>query len=81
MEKNEFDWLAKRFGIPESDILWYNSGICYSRIQVRTRESAEKVSKAVQGETVNGGMLDGMPLGGISEYHDSNDKILFDVTC
>lgn len=70
-------WLSERFGIPEEDILWYNSGSCYSRIVVRTKESADKVHEKVKKDTVNGGMLHGMPLGGISEMKDGT----FDVTC
>jgi hypothetical protein len=81
MEKNDLDYLSKRFGIPESEILWFNSGICYSRIQVRTRKSADKVRSVVKGNFVNGGMLDGMPLGGISVYKDSNGDIYYDITC
>jgi hypothetical protein len=79
--KETLKWLSKRFGISEEEIVWYNSGICYSRIGVTTRDAAEKVSKAVQGGTANGGLLDGMPLGGISESHDKNGNVIFDVTC
>jgi hypothetical protein len=81
-EKEDFTWLAKHFGIPVEDILWYNSGICYNRIGVTTRESAEKVSATVKGGTVNGGMLHEMPLGGISEMNKLSDNShYFDVTC
>lgn len=78
MEKQEtIDYLTKRFGIPAEDIVWFNSGSCYSRIVVRTKESAQKVHDAVKGDTANGGMLHGMTLGGISEMKDGT----FDVTC
>lgn len=70
MDDETRKYLNKRFGIEPSDILFYNSGICYSRIVVRTKESADKVSEAVQGETVNGGMLHGMPLGGITKVFE-----------
>jgi hypothetical protein len=80
MTKNDLDYLTRRFGIPESEILWYRSGICYDRIGVTTRESAMKVHDAVKGERVNGGMLDGMPLGEIFEV--TRDGVhYFDVTC
>lgn len=58
---------AKRFGLKDEEVLFYNRGICYCRIVVTTMKAARKVAKAVKGDTVNGGMLDGMPLGGISE--------------
>jgi hypothetical protein len=73
-------WLAKRFDIPVEDILWYNAGICYSRITVRSRESALKVREAVRHDSVNGGMLDGMQLGGISKMCDDSGYY-YDVTC
>jgi hypothetical protein len=82
MEQSTKEWLSKRFGIPEDDVIWYNAGCCYSRVGVKSRESAEKVNNTVNRETVNGGMLDGMPLGGISEYKDEKTgKIQYDVTC
>lgn len=82
MEKKEdFSWLSKRFGISEDEIIWYNSGICYSRIEVKSRQAAEIVHIAVTGQTVNGGLLDGMPLGGISEYKDKKGNIYYDVIC
>lgn len=79
--KETLTWLSKRFGIPEEDIVWYNSGICYSRIVVRTEESANKVHKSVVHESVNGGMLHGMPLGGISKYKNESGELVYDVTC
>lgn len=80
MKPEDLKWLSERFGIPESDILWYNSGCCYSRIGVLTHTSAEKVRDKVKGDAANGGMLDGMPLGGISEIKDAG-HIYYDVTC
>jgi len=74
-------WLSERFGIPAEDVVWYNSGICYSRAIVKTRASAEKISQSVRGDTVNGGFLHGMPLGGISEHKEENGDIYFDVNC
>jgi hypothetical protein len=81
MNKEDLKWLSERFKIPESDILWYNSGTCYSRIQVKTKESANKVHDIVKNDTVNGGVLHNMPLGGISEYKDNTGNIYYDVTC
>ena len=95
--KETLKWLSERFGIAESEILWYNSGISYSRIAVKSIEAANKVRACVAGETVNGGMLHGMPLGGISEMKVTKSEmvnrkattkedretgeIYFDVTC
>ena len=74
-------WCAKEFGIPESDVIWYNSGICYSRIGVLTKESAKKVFQKVNGQTVNGGMFHGMPLGSSRESKREDGTIYYDVTC
>jgi len=74
-------WAAERFGIPIEDIVWYNNGICYDRIIVKTEESAKKVREEVKMLTVNGGMLDGMPLGGISEAPQEDGEIYYDVMC
>ncbi len=75
--------VAAMFDIPAEDVAWFNSGCCYSRIGVLTRESAERVSSKVkaEGRRANGGMLDGMPLGGISTYQDETDQTIFDVYC
>jgi hypothetical protein len=81
MKKEDLKYLSKRFGIPEEDIIWFNSGICYSRIQVKTVESANKIRESVKNDTVNGGMLDGMPLGGISFHASDDGNNYFDVTC
>jgi hypothetical protein len=81
MKAEDKKWLSERFGIPEDDIIWYNSGICYSRIHVKTYESAIKVSKAVSSGVVNGGLLDGMPLGSFSKYMAKDGSIYYDVTC
>jgi hypothetical protein len=71
MESQEtIQWCAKRFGIPEEDVVWYSSGICYDRICVKTKESADKVTEKVKGQTANGGMFDGMPLGGQTKTED-----------
>lgn len=71
---------AKRFHLQADEVLFYNSGICYDRIVVTTMRAARKVAKAVEGETVNGGYLDGMPLGGISETKH-NGKHAYSVYC
>lgn len=81
MKKETLNYLSKRFDIPEEDIVSYNSGICYSRIVVRTQESANKVHDSVKDNTVNGGMFDGMQLGGIRKYKNEFGKLLYDVTC
>ncbi len=71
---------SKRFGLKTDEVLFYNSGICYDRIVVTTMRAARKVAKAVKGRTVNGGYLDGMPLGGISE-EKREDKVAYSVYC
>jgi hypothetical protein len=71
---------AKRFGLGTDEVLFYNRGICYDRIVVTTMQAARKVAKAVEGDTVNGGYFDGVPLGGISEATIKGIKG-FDVTC
>lgn len=76
-EEQTKEWAAKEFGIPKEEVLWYNSGICYSRIGVTTHESAKKVAKKVENQTVNGGMFHGMSLGSIALSKDGT----FDVTC
>lgn len=82
MKKTEdYTWLVKRFGIPLNEILWYNSGTCYSRIGVTTEKSAHAVSNSVKNDTVNGGMLHGMPLGGISKIKNEDGSIYYDVIC
>lgn len=71
---------AKRFGLRLRDVCWYNSGICYSRVIVRTKTAANKVAKAVKGRSANGGYFDGMPLGDIRETTYDGKKA-YDVTC
>jgi hypothetical protein len=73
-------YAARRFSIPLDEVVWYNSGICYDRVVVKTREAAEKVRAAVKGETVNGGWFHGLPLGGIDTSIDK-DVTLFEVIC
>lgn len=72
------EYVARRFGISVDDVKGFNSGCCYSKVWVKTREAAEKVSAAVRGETVNGGMLHGMGLGGIDTSIDK-DITIFEV--
>lgn len=81
MKEEDREYLATRFKIPKDDILWHNSGICYDRIQVKTLYSAQEISKAVQGETVNGGMFHGMPLGGISEHKLDDGTFVYEIIC
>ena len=70
-------WAAKKFGIPENEIVWYNSGICYDRVVVTTEEAAKKVQEKMKGQFANGGMYHGMPLGNYSK----TSKGEFDVMC
>jgi hypothetical protein len=79
--QQEKEYAAKRFNIPIEDVLFYNSGICYDRVGVLTKESADKVTKAVEGDSVNGGMLDGMPLGGQRKTPRKAGGEYFDVIC
>lgn len=78
--KEDVSYASKKFGIPEAEIVWHNSGICYDRIAVTTLEAAMKVHEAVKGDTVNGGMLDGMPLGGISKLKGDSGYV-YEVMC
>lgn len=71
---------AKRFGLMPSDVLFYNRGICYDRIVVTTMQAARKVAASVEGDTVNGGYFDGMPLGCITET-TTDGKLAYNVTC
>lgn len=65
-------WAADRFGVPVDTVKWYNSGICYDRICVTTKEAADKVTAACEGQTVNGGMFHGMGLGGQTHCKKEN---------
>ena len=44
-KKEQYEHYAKKFGIPVEDIIWYNHGICYDRIIVKTLTSAEAIGK------------------------------------
>lgn len=79
-KKEQYEHYAKKFGIPVEDIVWYNHGICYDRIIVKTLTSAEAIGKKINGDTVNGGMYHGMPLGGIHTYQQDG-KTVYDVMC
>jgi hypothetical protein len=68
-------WAAKHYRLPPSEVLWYHGGICYNRIVVVSKASADKVAKAVEGETVNGGWYDGMRLGGITKVEGGYEVI------
>lgn len=68
MKKDEnYQSLAEGYGIKADDVVRHHCGNCFSRITVKTREAAEKVAAKVEGQTVNGGMFDGMLLGKIEE--------------
>lgn len=45
--------------------VWINSGVCYSTAWYADKADAEKVAEVVRakGGTVNGGYMDGLPLG------------------
>lgn len=81
IDQRTVDYLSNRFNIPADDIYWYNGGICYSRIIVKSKESADKVTESVKGSTVNGGMFHGMPLGGQNESKQEDGSVYYDVTC
>lgn len=70
------EWAAKNFNISVNEVLWYNSGSCYDRIGVTTKEAADIVTKSVENEAANGGMLHGMPLGSQTKMDWG-----YDVTC
>lgn len=70
------EYAAKRFGVNKSEIVGYNSGCCYDRVIVKSRETAEKIAKSVEGRTVNGGMFHGMPLGAIQEIDGKFDVMI-----
>ncbi len=74
-------WLAQRFHIPVEQIRWYNGGICYDRIQVLSKEAADKVTEAVKDDHVNGGWYHGMPLGGQTQYTSPDGTVYYDVMC
>lgn len=71
------EYFAKEFGIPVEDVVWGQVGICYGSIVVKTRESAEKISKIVtkRGTKANGGYMHGMPLGGITSNNDGTFRV------
>lgn len=74
-------WAADRFGINPADFYWYHSGTCYDRIAVLTEEAAKKVGESVAGQTANGGVFHGMPLGGYSKYTNDKGITYYDVYC
>lgn len=78
------EWAAKKFGILPEEVVWYNFGICYDRVAVTTKEAADKVSESVKGQYVNGGMFDGMRLGGQSLMPTNEYNIgdpYYDIYC
>lgn len=79
--EESFKYAAGEFDIPREDIIFYNVGSCYNRIVVLTEASAKKVSEKVAGQRVNGGMLDGMPLGGITEENSEVDGKSYSIYC
>lgn len=79
-QEDEQLFIAEKFGIKLEDALYYHSGICYARAAVKTPEAAKIISEKVYGGYVNGGMLDGMPLGRISKFQDSGE-IWYEVIC
>jgi hypothetical protein len=68
-------YASRWFGVSIEDVVHYHSGICYSKVLVRTREAAEKVRDKVKHDTVNGGYLHGMPLGAITEMTYKDEKV------
>lgn len=74
-------WVAERFGIPYQDVEWYHSGICYDRVGVLSQQSADKITEYCHNAKANGGMLDGMPLGGQTKYSQDDGTVIWDVYC
>jgi hypothetical protein len=74
-------YAAKEFKLKVEDVVFYNGGICYSTIVVRSEAAAKKVARKVKGDTVNGGWYDGMPLGRITTEHDAFGKMVWRVMC
>lgn len=73
---------AQKFGLKPEEVLWYNSGNCYDRVGVTNIKAAQKVADVVNGQTVNGGMFDGMPLGQYSLVPAKDGQpAYYDVTC
>jgi hypothetical protein len=79
-EESSRRYAADYFGINFDEVVWYNGGICYSRVVVLTKEAAERVREKVKNDTVNGGYLHGMPLGGITEIN-RDGVTSYDVMC
>jgi len=75
------EWAAKKFGIPAEDVDWYHTGTSYDRIGVKSQESANKVTALCKTKRANGGMYDGMPLGGQSKITRDNGDVIWDVYC
>jgi len=69
-------WAAKKYGVKIEEVVAYFSGSCYDRIIVANKRNADKISKAVDGRTANGGFFHDMPLGGIRKVQGG-----FEVTC
>jgi len=80
IEEQTKNWLATRFGISPESILWFNSGICYDRVIVATKEDSQKVSEFVKDGTVNGGWFHGMPLG-LQSNVNYDGKPAYEVMC
>lgn len=82
-EQQTKQWAAQTYGIKPEDVDWYNSGICYDRICVNSKDAADKVTAKVQAEnrTANGGMFHGMPLGSQSKHTRKDGSIYYDITC
>tara|TARA_B100000519_G_scaffold191548_1_gene192071 strand:- start:3159 stop:3482 length:324 start_codon:yes stop_codon:yes gene_type:complete len=67
---------VKKYTEKTISILYNTGGICYSRIgfpkTAQGKKDAELLSKEIKKDEdyANGGMFDGMPMGGIHEYKD-----------
>jgi hypothetical protein len=67
---------VRAFGLADTEVIWYNSGICYDRIIVTTEQARDKVVAAVENKYVNGGMFHGMSLGAWTKSEKG-----FDIMC
>ena len=70
------NWCSEYYNIPAEEVKAFFSGSCYSTILVTTKESAIKVNEMVKHGVVNGGWLDGMQLGEITENNDGTFSVM-----
>jgi hypothetical protein len=68
-------------GVTEVVPYWINHGVCYSRAAYTDELAAELVAEHVRasGDTVNGGMYHGAPLGQITHIQAMPERPMTDV--